>query len=250
MMSLDVPPKTLAAFTKVCRAFLWKGPREVNGGHCLVAWEEVTSPNFFGGLGIPNLHLLNLALRCWWAWLQWTDPTKAWAEFDLQLPRLSMALFEVTMVVLLGDGEKARFWCDCWLDDTKVEDIDSNLTALVSAHKVKVRMVKEGLSGTWLRDCGPNLGEAALAEFFILWQVLAVVQLTPGQEDTLRWCWSGDGVYSAKSAYNAFFAGRARYSTASQIWRYRAQYGCKFFAWIVSRDRCWTDDRMERRGLP
>jgi hypothetical protein len=37
LMSLDVPPKTLAAFTKVCRAFLRKGQREVNDGHCLVA---------------------------------------------------------------------------------------------------------------------------------------------------------------------------------------------------------------------
>jgi hypothetical protein len=98
-----------------------------------------------------------------------------------------------------------------------VEDIAPNLTALVPASKVKVRTVKEGLSGTWLRDCGPHLGEAALAEFFILWQVLAMVQLIPGQEDRLRWCWSGDGVYSAKSAYGAFFAGRARYTVASQI---------------------------------
>jgi hypothetical protein len=47
MMSLDVSLKTLAAFTQVYRAFLWKGHREVNGGHCLVAWEEVTSPKCF-----------------------------------------------------------------------------------------------------------------------------------------------------------------------------------------------------------
>jgi hypothetical protein len=64
LMSLDVPPKTLQAFTKVCRAFMWKVHREVNGGHYLVAWEEVTTPKCFGGLGIPNLRLLNLALRC------------------------------------------------------------------------------------------------------------------------------------------------------------------------------------------
>jgi hypothetical protein len=24
-MSLDIPPKTLEAFAKICRAFLWKG---------------------------------------------------------------------------------------------------------------------------------------------------------------------------------------------------------------------------------
>jgi hypothetical protein len=89
----------------------------------------------------------------------------------------------------------------------KVEDIAPNLTASVPARKIKVRTVKEGLSVTCSRDWGPGLGEAALAEFFILWQVLDVVHLTPSREDTLRWCWSGDGVYSMKSAYNAFFAG-------------------------------------------
>jgi hypothetical protein len=44
LMSLDVPPDTLLDFTKVCRAFLWKGRCQVNGGHCLVARDEVTTP--------------------------------------------------------------------------------------------------------------------------------------------------------------------------------------------------------------
>jgi hypothetical protein len=115
---------------------------------------------------------------------------------------------------------------------------------------VNERTVRVGLSGMWLQDCGPNLGEAALAEFFILWQMLADVQLFPEHEDTLRRCWSGDGVYSAKSAYNAFFVGRSIATTASVIWRSRAPYGCKFSAWLVTRDRCWTADRLERHGLP
>jgi hypothetical protein len=138
MMSLDVPLKVLAVFTKVCRAFLWKGRREVNGGHYLVAWEEVTSPKCFRGLDIPNLHLLNLALRCRLVWLQWTDPTKALAEFDLQISCLSMALFDAATMVQLGDGERVKFWCDRWLDDAKVEDINPNLFASVPAHKIKV----------------------------------------------------------------------------------------------------------------
>jgi hypothetical protein len=65
------------------------------------------------------------------------------------------------------------------LDGSKVSDIAANLTNLVPPHKAKVRTVKEGLSGMWLQDCGPNLGEAAHMEFFILSQVLAVVQLAP-----------------------------------------------------------------------
>jgi hypothetical protein len=62
-----------------------------------------------------------------------------------------MALFDAVIVVQLGDGEKARFWCDRWLDGAKVEDIAPKLIVLVPASKVKVRTVKEGLSGTWLR---------------------------------------------------------------------------------------------------
>jgi hypothetical protein len=64
MMSLDVPPKTLQALAKLCRGFMWKGRADISGGHCLVAWDKVTSPKRCGSLGIPNLRLLNVALRC------------------------------------------------------------------------------------------------------------------------------------------------------------------------------------------
>jgi hypothetical protein len=47
----------------------------------LVAWDKVASPKLLGGMGIPNLKLLNPALRCRWAWLQKVDPTKAWGYF-------------------------------------------------------------------------------------------------------------------------------------------------------------------------
>jgi hypothetical protein len=127
-----------------------------------------------------------------------------------------MALFEAATVVLLGDGKMARFWRGRWLDGTKVENIAR------AAHLVKVQTVKDGIDGSWLRDYGPDLGEAALVEFFIPWQVLTEVQLSPDREDKLRCCWSADRVYSAKSAYSAFFSGRMRYTTASQIWRSRA----------------------------
>jgi hypothetical protein len=160
-----------------------------------------------------------------------------------------MALFEAATVVRLGNGERTRFW-HWWLDGTRVEDIAPNLKALVPARKAKERTVKEGLFGMWLRDCRPNLLAATLAEFFILWQVLVVVQLSSDREDALLWSYSADGIYSSKFAYKAFFAARTRASTAAQIWRLRAPYGCRFFAWIVSRDRCWMVDCLERRDLP
>jgi hypothetical protein len=53
--------------------------------------------------------------------------------------------------------------------------------------------------------------------------------------ETYQWCWSKDGVYSVMLAYNAFFVARTRYTMIYQIWCSRAPYGCKFFAWIISK---------------
>jgi hypothetical protein len=114
-MSLDIPPKVLEVLLKVCRAFLWKGRREVKGDHCLVAWDKVASPKLLDGLGIPNLKLLNLALRCKWAWLQKVDPTKALADFNIQLPSLCFAILDSATCYVSGNGKRARVWKDWWL---------------------------------------------------------------------------------------------------------------------------------------
>ncbi|KAM0865749.1 hypothetical protein ACQ4PT_043068 [Festuca glaucescens] len=127
MMSLDIPPKILDALRKICRAFLWKGRLEVKGGHCLVAWGKVASPKDLGGLGVPNLRLLNLALRCRWAWLKKVDPSRPWADFDIQLPSLCTAIFESATAYVLGNGERARFWKDRWLGGETVVDIAPNV---------------------------------------------------------------------------------------------------------------------------
>ena len=78
-------------------------------------------------LGLRNFHLLNLALRCKWAWLQRVDPTKTCSEFDLNIPKLSRSLFDAATHVVLGNGEKALFWKDRWLNGSRLVDIALNL---------------------------------------------------------------------------------------------------------------------------
>ena len=114
MLSLDLPAKTLSDLTSLCRGFMWKGRKDVKGGHCLVAWNKVASPKECGGLGIPNLKILNLALRCRWAWLKRTDPSKPWASLNIQIPRESKAIFEAATTTILGNGASALFWTDRW----------------------------------------------------------------------------------------------------------------------------------------
>ena len=109
MMALDLPIKTITAANKICRGFLWKGRRDVHGGHCIVAWDQVCAPKEFGGLGVPNLRLLNTSLRARWPWLQRTEPNRPWGALNLQVPEESMSIYKAATGCTLGDGKTARF---------------------------------------------------------------------------------------------------------------------------------------------
>jgi hypothetical protein len=74
--------------------------------------------------------------------------------------------------------------------------------------------------------------------------------VTEGVVDEFRWNWSANGTYSSKSCYLGTFRGSTVMEGALQVWKSRAPAKCRFFLWLVLRDRCRTADRLERRALP
>jgi hypothetical protein len=84
----------------------------VKGGHYLVAWDKVCTPKEWGGLGIPNLRVTNVALRTRWLWLQRVDESKPWKELNIQVPQLARHLFEGANFSVLGYGSSTLFWSD------------------------------------------------------------------------------------------------------------------------------------------
>jgi hypothetical protein len=109
MMSLDITMETLLSIQKIIRGFLWKGRKDVHGGHCLVASDKVCMPKELGGLGIPNLRLMNMALGKRWLWLKPVDDSKPWKEFDIQVPALAQQIFDAATSSILGDRESTFF---------------------------------------------------------------------------------------------------------------------------------------------
>jgi hypothetical protein len=119
-------------------------------------------------------------------WLQRLDPIKTWAKFDFKLSDLCMKIFESATAYTLWNGEPVHFWKDRWLDGARLEDFSPNLLRLIPVRFVNTCLVKEGFSRQWLRDYGPNLGQEALVEFYLLWQRVVNILLDPSRK--MFWC--------------------------------------------------------------
>lgn len=250
MMALDIPVKTITDMEKICRGFLWCAQAQANGGQCIVAWDKVCSPKWAGGLGIPNLRWLNLAMQARWPWLQRVDGSRPWAEFDITVPKESRQLIQAATRTLIGNGSSTRFWEDRWIQGARVEDIAPNLYAKVPQSTRSTRTVSQGLqNGAWAADVGPELNEVILQEYMTLWELLAEVQLHPEAVDVTTWSWEANGCFSTRSAYVARFWGKEVVPTATFTWKSKAPLRCPFFAWTALQNRCWTSDRLARHGL-
>ena len=215
-----------------------------------MAWERVCMPKQLGGLGILNLRLMNHALRARWLWLSRTDSSKPWSEFDIQVPRVVRQLFEVATTSIVGDRASTFFWLDKWLPGGRVKELTPNLFLKVPKSAHSSRLVREGLAGGWLEDIPPDLNALEIAELMALAAEVADFALTDGVVDEFRWNLEGNRKYSARSAYKAFFHGKIRMAGVQQIWCSHAPNKCKFFLWLALKHRCWTADRLRRRGLP
>jgi hypothetical protein len=73
-MALKVAPWAVKTITTLIRGFLWSKSQVASGGKCAVAWVNTCCPKELGGLGIPNLQLMGMALRIHWLWFARTDP--------------------------------------------------------------------------------------------------------------------------------------------------------------------------------
>ncbi|GJN36964.1 hypothetical protein PR202_gb25872 [Eleusine coracana subsp. coracana] len=153
IMSIDLPQWALKEVDKNRRGYLWRGRKEVKGGHCLVAWGKVTRPKELGGLGISDLQNLGIALRARWLWLQKTNLNRPWNMLQIQVPEQVKAFFSVAMASEVGDGMTTLFWEDRWLHGQRIVDIAPRLHAVIAKRVVKKRTVAEALNEhLWLYD--------------------------------------------------------------------------------------------------
>jgi hypothetical protein len=119
-MALKVAPWAVKTITTLIRGFLWSRTKVASGGKCAVAWVNTCCPKELGGLNIPNLQLMGMALRMHWLWFVRTDPQRTWSGFKFGNEAQAESFFDTSASVATEDGRKALFWLDNWIRGTSI----------------------------------------------------------------------------------------------------------------------------------
>lgn len=102
----------------------------------------------------------------------------------------------------------------------------------------------------WIRDIDYDMTQIIIAQFFSLWDRLHGLVLDETEEDKITWRLSADGQYSAQSAYALQLEGSTICRSANFIWKTKAPPKCKFFLWLLLKDRIWTAAHLQQREWP
>jgi hypothetical protein len=248
MLSLDLPPWFFGTINKLLRGFFWSATTEARKGHCVVAWNAVCAPKDLGGLGIKNLNLLNHALRMRWRWMEMSGEDKPWVGLNFKINNEAEEMLQACVKCEVGNGQRFRFWTDRWLGGRNIQQMAPNLMQFVR-HGALTMTVAEALSDDkWIVQIRGALTVPAIVEFVELWDTIRGVQLTE-ESDKTTWKLTASGTYTTKSAYLAFFSGRTRALAATELWSAGAPLKHKLHVWFAMKNRLWTADRLERRGL-
>ena len=145
-MAIELPPWAIKAIDKIRRAFIWRGRKEANGGHCLIAWPKVCRSKELGGLGIADLKSLGYALRARWPWLKKSKPNKPWAFLPLQVSKEVDCLISMAVYTEVGDGANTLFWKDRWLAGKNIQELAPKIFCLVSKRRIGRRTVMEAVT--------------------------------------------------------------------------------------------------------
>ena len=250
LMAIAFNSTAIKKVNRIIRGFLWAGSDKANGGQCLVNWQRVCRPISLGGLGIRDIQRTGISLRVRWLWLQRTDATRPWSHLHVPHDADASAIFRASTTWQLGAGDSCRFWTDHWISGSSVAEIAPLVLALVPRRLWKQRCVREGLhQRSWVQDIRGALGPAAMVQYIQLWRLVRHTTLS-NEPDTLRWRWTSSATYTASSCYKALFFGACEDPFWRLTWRPWAPLRVKFFLWLAMQNRCWTAERLARRGLP
>jgi hypothetical protein len=228
-LAMNVPKWVINKIDRIRKGFVWRGRKEANGGSCLVAWDIVTRPLKYGGLGIPNLQHMCWALQTKWLWLQKTDRNRPWHGLSIPIQQHVKDLFATSLFTHVGNGSNTLFWTDKWLNGCSIRDLAPEVVSKVAKRALISMIVDQALENRqWITHIKPPLSLVGIQQFLFLWDTLGEVQLSQ-EEDHHVWRHEASGLFSSKSCYNVLFFGSTVFEPWKRLWKTWAPPKCKFF---------------------
>uniref|UniRef100_A0A453SA40 Reverse transcriptase zinc-binding domain-containing protein n=1 Tax=Aegilops tauschii subsp. strangulata TaxID=200361 RepID=A0A453SA40_AEGTS len=201
-----------------------------------------------GRLGISNLEYHGAVLRTRWLWQQAKFPDKPWTGLPFPSDKLSYSIFIASTVITIGSGATISFWHSHWWQGTPLRELFPQLYSHSRGHNLSLMTALADRK--WITCIKENPTAQVLADYVRVWNITAQVNLSPTQPDDIRWKWTADGQYSARTAYQMLFQGRIRTNHNMLIWSSRTPPKCQMHAWLAIQGRCNTADQLAKKNWP
>jgi hypothetical protein len=154
------------------------------------------------------------------------------------------------VISIIGNGVSTLLWTNNWMHGAAIRDIAPEVAAKVGKRALSSTTVAQALDNfRWVNDIRAPLSLLGLQQYLLLWDSFREVHLSQDPHQH-RWRHVTSGVLSSKSCYQSLFAGSAPFEPWKRFWKTWTPPKCKFFLWLAMKNRCWTADRLEKRGLP
>lgn len=249
MTAFPLPKWAQKQIDRFRRSFMWRGedPDKVKGGHCLVNWKVCTRPKKWGGLGIKDLDKFCRALRLRWLSHNWGQIERPWKMLLKHKDPGDKQLFFASTTIQVGDGRCTPFWEARWLNGQAPKELAPNLYK--HAHFKHKTVVKELHNFNWIRNLKEISTDDEMDEFVLLFTALQEITFT-NAKDQIKWRWTGNGEYSASSAYEIQFVGCTAPIPATALWSSKTEPKCQFFAWLALHEKTLTTDNLAKKNWP
>lgn len=261
-----LPKACIAKINSMCSTFLWKGDVECRN-NARVAWDVVCLTKEQGGLGVKDLFIWNKAcsLRLIWmlffrpesVWVCWfkevilkgnvtnywtTRPKQSYSWLANKLLKLRDVAYPLIRLCV-QNGQTGRFWIDNWSPFGRLE---TYLDAANSRLGIRENATISSLFryGVWRVPPARSDHQLDVISF------LTTVSLNT-EDDYHEWVVNGkvSNRYNTGEIYTYLRGEIEEVKWAPVVWPQRGIPRHGFHAWLVTKDRLPTRDRLLSWGL-
>ncbi|MCH81630.1 RNA-directed DNA polymerase (Reverse transcriptase) [Trifolium medium] len=145
MMNASIPKSCLNDIQKIQRGFIWGDEIDKHKFHA-VRWEIVTTPKEFGGLGLRDMHTMNVACLMKFGWDLRSGTDALWCRVLRGKYEWGTESIDEHQYWSIGNGLSAGAWSTRWLHDgVRIDELVDDIPEERRHDRVRDLIDDEGL---------------------------------------------------------------------------------------------------------